>query len=360
MINLTSVENFLKTLPQPSLGVSKSLDINIKTFDENAIQSILLGHRGYLGCVTFANSGSDAIALRLLPEKQLSFCPVFIAWDYVTEGMTIASQLDCWIATRLAQMDIANPEKIPNHKIREELLDFAINFGDIETVNSIFQILDEASSIEDSFHRQAILWSAIDDNDSLYKVLSASRSLQDEEITQWSKNAIHTIPKDDIVWRIYLASQLRNSTDEDISKAAIRLILGDDVFDSTYTGYTYGPSIAAWENEPLVLAVKWLQENPNLTTNIEYPQIWEAAQQYAQSPLEYDGSAHLEAARKIESINPKLAYTHVSNAAAFFARSTEEIPLEAIEFSHQLAAKCQWKDLEYILNLTLENLDIDD
>lgn len=46
-------------------------------------------------------------------------------------------------------------------------------------------------------------------------------------------------------------------------------------------------------------------------------------------------------------------------AAAFFARSTEEIPEEAIKFSDKLAVEFGWKDLAYILNLTLENLDTD-
>ncbi len=35
-----------------------------------------------------------------------------------------------------------NPEKMPNNKIRAEISDFALQFGDAEAVKSIFRILE--------------------------------------------------------------------------------------------------------------------------------------------------------------------------------------------------------------------------
>jgi len=134
--------------------------------------------------------------------------------------------------------------------------------------------------------------------------------------------------------------------------------MSDDVFDSTYDGYTRGPATANWENEPLVLAVQWLQQQQNPEPGYVQTDLWKAAQLYADNPLGYNGAAHLAAAKKMASDNPILAYTQTANAAAFFARATKETPEEAIVFAHQLAVDNEWENLRIVLDWARTDLEI--
>ncbi len=359
MINTESIGAFLESLSIPPSEVTKMLYITMRTSDENEIETIKLAHRGYLGCVAFAGAGNDQIILRLLPERSLANSPVAVAWSFVTEGMTIAPDLERFVAGRLAQMDAANPDNSWSQEMQHDLLQFASEFGDITSTENALKSLDDSRSIEGVLPRQGKLWAAACPDNPWCKALAAAWSLRGQAASNWAKNAIREIPEITIAWCIYLASQLRDAADTDVTEAAWRLIRDDDVFDSTYTGYTRGTSTADWENEPLVQAVHWLQRQGYHELTGSQTDLWEAAQVYAEDPLNYDGAQHLAAAKKIASADPILAYIQAANAAAFFARATQQKPVEAIVFAHNLAVENGWENLREVLNWAQTYIDLD-
>jgi len=358
MIDTESINAFLESVPEPTPEANRILYMQVRPPDENEIAAVELTQRGYLGCLPFAGAGNDEIIIRLLPERNIANSPVAIAWHYVTEGMTIAPDLNRFVAARLAQMDAANPDNFPTQEEQRHLLIFASEFGDVASTSSVLQALNEARSIDESYPRQGALWAAVGTDDPLCKSLAASWSLPEKAIGDWATKAINEIPEVDIVWRIYLAYHLRNQTSVDVTEPAWRLVMSDDVFDSTYDGFTRGPATANWENEPLVQAVQWLQQQQNLDPSYAQTDLWKAAQSYAENPLRYDGAEHLAMAKKIASDDPILAYTQTANAAAFFARATKETPEEAIVFAHHLAVDNGWENLRIVLEWARSDLEI--
>jgi hypothetical protein len=360
MINTESVRAFWKSLPTPSPEVREILYLLPQAPDENGVETIKLAFKGYLGCIAFVGAGNDEIVLRLLPKRKLTNSPVAVAWDYVTEGMTIAPDLQHFVAGRLAQMDAANPDNLPDLETQNQLINFAAQFGNPDSTLAVLKALEIAKTIEEERSRRGALWAVADVDDPTCQALAASWSLRGDAINDWVSEAIHNIPNSSIVQRIYVASQLREKENISLIEIAWKLILDNDIFDSTYTGYTPGPATADWENEALVQAVNWLQRQSNLELPTSVPDsLWVAAQTYAEDPLNYDGSAHLAAAKEIATFDPVLAYTHTANAAAFFARTTQDKPTEAIIFAHQLAVDNGWEELQMVLNLAGSNLDFD-
>ncbi|MBD2768101.1 hypothetical protein IC235_09385 [Hymenobacter sp. BT664] len=358
MIDTESINSFLESVPEPTREANRILYMQVRPPDENEIASVALAERGYLGCVSFAGAGNDDIIIRLLPGRNIGNSPVAIAWGYVTEGMTIAPDLKRFVAARLAQMDAADPDNFPTQEEQDQLLRFASEFGDVASTASVLQALNGARLIDEYHPRAGALWSAASGDDPLCMSLAATRILRERAIGHWFTKAVYEIPEVDIVWRIYLAYHLREQTGVDVTEAAWRLVMSDNVFDSTYDGYTRGPATANWENEPLVLAVQWLQQQQTLNSGYAQTDLWQAAQLYAANPLGYDGAAHLAVAKKIASDDPILAYTQTANAAAFFARATKETPKEAIVFAHQLAVENGWEDLSTVLEWARTDLEI--
>ncbi|HMF55933.1 MAG TPA: hypothetical protein VK619_06215 [Pyrinomonadaceae bacterium] len=316
-----------------------------------------LAQRGYLGCLPFAHDERDEIVLRLLPERDLDDSPVAIAWWSVTEGMTIAPDLSRFVAGRLAQTDMADPDRKISDSTRARLIKFAAEFGDKSSTESLLDSVDEVRSIKDSSVRAGKLWEVACPDDPLCKALAGAWTHRRKEVGDWLKQAMREISDVEIVLRLYVTYHVIYQTGTDVTEEAWKLVAADDVFDPTYTGASYGPTKGAWLSEALTYAIRWLQEQKRLDPQRTQSELWKAAQAYEDSE-NYDGSEHLAAARKLATENPALAYTHAANAAAFYARETEKTPIEAIIFAHELALANDWKNLSTVLEWTRAEIGI--
>jgi len=255
----------------------------------------------------------------------------------------------------MAYTDIAAREI--SEDVKNQMVNFATEFGDNFSTKTLIAALDKAKTIQSAVDRAAILWEAAGPNDPILQTISTAWKLKKKDAGDWAAKAILENPALDIAWRIYLYYNFIYKTGIYLTQAAWRLIESDDVFDSTYTGYTQGNRTGDWEWKPLIRAVKWLQKQENFELKT-HPSLWKAVQAFAEDPEGYDGSEHLVAAQEIASQNPVLAYTCVANAAAYYAYTTERTPRSAIVFAHELAVANGWQELQILLSWARKEMNI--
>jgi hypothetical protein len=255
----------------------------------------------------------------------------------------------------MAYDDIAAREISDDAK--NQMLRFASAFGDISSTQTVINALDAAKAIPGAIDRKAFLWAAAGVDNPIFNTISTAWQLEGKDAADWAANAILDNPELDIPWRIYFDYNFIYKTGIDLTEAAWRLVESDDVFDSTYTGYTKGNITGQWEGKPLDDAVKWLQEQADFELKT-HPSLWNAVQAFAEDPENYNGGEHLTAAEEIAAENPALAYTCVANAAAYYAYATERTPISAILFAHELAVANGWQELEILLRWARHELNI--
>jgi hypothetical protein len=357
MIDTGSIEAFSASLPAIPRDVERLLLLKMRLPDAISPAAASLAQRGYLGCLPFAHSKKDEIVLRLIPERKLADSTVAIALWSTTEGVTIAPDLGRFVAGRLAYVDAAAPDNEIDDKTRHHLLELAAEFGDNSSTEAVLSALDKVSSIEKSALRMGKLWEVACPDAPLCKALAGAWSYHREETGNWLKRASKEILNHEIMLRIYVSYNVIYQTGTDVTEEAWKLITGDDVFDPTYTGTTYGPKPGAWLTQALTYAIQWFEDPEHLNAQRARSPLWKAAEAYEHAKG-YDGSEHLEAARKLAASDPALAYTHAANAAAFYARAKEKTPVEAIIFAHDLAVANQWKDLQAVLEWTRTEMNI--
>lgn len=275
----------------------------------------------------------------------------------MTEGVTIAPDLSRFVAGRLAYVDAANPDNEISDKTRQHLSEFAAEFGGNSSTEAVLDALDKVSSIEKSALRMGKLWEVACPDAPLCTALAGAWSYQRRELGDWLKRASEEIPDNEIMLRLYVSYHVIYQTGTDVTEAAWKLIIGDDVFDPTYTGASYGPTPGAWLTEALTYAIEWFEDEEHLNAKRARSPLWKAAEAY-ENAEDYDGSDHLEAAKKLAATDPALAYTHAANAAAFYARAKEKTPVKAIIFAHELAVANQWEDLRTVLEWTRTEMNI--
>ncbi len=351
-----SIEAFIASLPKASESVEEKLLLKMRQSEAIAPAVASLAQRGYLGCLPFAHTKADEIVLRLLPNHKLSEYPVAIAWWDFTEGMTIASDLDHFVAGRLAQMDITTEAPLSSRETRD-LVEFAADFGDQNFTPQMLGAIETILATDTDDSHCAALWAVADPDDELCSVLKAAWTLWGTDLNEWVSKAIDDIPNSEIVWRLYVSSHIMHGTGHDVSEPALKLLNCNNVFDSTYLGLIPGPSFQCWDMEALVEAVKWLQNN-NPEVAERSPEIWKAARSYARNPLDYDGKDHLSAAEALAQTDSELAYIHASNAAAFRVRATGKTPVNEINLAHELAGVNHWNDLQLALEWTKAELGL--
>lgn len=355
MINTDSINTFVATLPEASLEIEETFLFRMRLLEALSPATASLAQRGYLGCLPFAHQDADEFVIRLLPGRNLSNSPVAVVWWSVTEGLTIAPDIKRFLPGLMAYADIA-AGKISD-EAKNQMLSFASEFGDISSTQAVIKALDEAKAIQDARDRKAILWAAAGVNSPIFKTISVAWQLSKKDAGDWAAKAILENPALDIPWRIYFYYNFIYKTGIDLTEAAWRLVESDDVFDSTYTGYTKGNMKGQWEGKPLDEAVKWLQKQEDFELKT-HPSLWKAVQAFAEDPENYNGSEHLTAAEEIAAENPELAYTCVANAAAYYAYATERTPINAIVFAHELAVANGWQELEILLSWARNEMNI--
>jgi hypothetical protein len=354
MINTESVVKFSKTLPKQA---ESEYLLSLKMYSPHEVISgvLELASHGYLGCLPFAGDETDQIVVRLLPNCNIADCPVAVASGYVTDGLTIVSSLDRFVAGRIAQREIVTHHRDDLFEYASHLLNFTENFGKVSTVERILAGIDEIAGAE-KILRSGKTWEIADPDDHLCQTLAAAWTRKKQALGDWASEAVHGFPEIDIVWRLYVTHHILTGSGQDITDAVVRLIMGDSVFDSSYISRFRKPGLGTWEIGALVLSIKWLQQRAFSTSLIPSP-LWDAAKAYAQDIEGYNGTKHLEAAKQFVD-NPVLAYTHAANAAGFCVRTTGQLPIEAILFAHRLAVENGWQDLKMALDWVINGLDI--
>lgn len=355
MIDTNSINSFVATMPEASIEIEETFLFRMRLPEAISPATASLAQRGYLGCLPFAHQEADEFVIRFLPGKNITNSPVAVALWTETEGLTIAPDIKRFLAGFMVYTDIAVREISEDAK--NQMLNFASQFGDISSNKAVLRALDEAKAIQGARDRKAILWAAAGANDPIFRVISAAWQLAKKDAGDWAAKAILENPELDIPWRIYFYYNSIYKTGIDLTEAAWRLIESDDVFDSTYTGYTQGPTKGLWEGKPLDDAVKWLQEQEKAEIKT-HPCLWKAVQAFAEDPENYNGGEHLTAAQEIASENPELAYTCAANAAAYYAHATERTPRSAIVFAHELAVANGWQELQILLNWARNEMNI--
>lgn len=355
MIDTASINSFVGTLPEANIEIEETFLFRMRLPEAISPATASLAQRGYLGCLPFAHQEADEFVLRFLPGRNLTNSPVAVAWWAQTEGLTIAPDIKRFLAGFMAYTDIAAQEISEDAK--NQMLNFATEFGDISSTKAVIAAIDKAKTIQSAVDRKAILWEAAGPNDPIFQTISAAWKLEEEDAGDWAAKAILENADIDIPWRIYLYYNFIYETGINLTEAAWRLIESDDVFDSTYTGYTQGNRTGQWGGRPLIRAVKWLQEKENFELKT-HPSLWKAVEAFAEDPENYNGSEHLVAAQEIASENPELAYSCAANAAAYYAYTTERTPRSAIVFAHELAVANGWQELKILLSWARNEMNI--
>lgn len=355
MIDINSINNFLATLPKAPIEIEETFLFKMRLPEAISPATASLAQRGYLGCLPFAHQEADEFVIRFLPGRNISNSPVAVAWWTETEGLTIAPDIKRFLAGFIAYTDTVAREISEDTK--SIILNFSSEFGDISSTKAVLTALDDAKAIQGARDKKAFLWAANSINEPLFRTISAAWQLAKKDAGDWSAQAILENPELDIPWRIYFYYNSIYKTSVNLTEAAWRLIESDDVFDSTYTGYTKGPTKGLWKGKALDDAVKWLQMQQYFELKT-HPSLWKAVQAFAEDPEKYNGIEHLTAAQEIASENPELAYTCTSNAAAYYAHATEKTPRSAIVFAHELAIANKWHELEILLSWARNEMNI--
>lgn len=357
MIDTSSVEAFIHSLPKASRQIESILFLKMRIIDAISPATASLAQRGYLGCLPFAHTGADEIVLRLLPYRPLSSTPVAIAYWSCEEGMTIASNLQQFVAGRLAQMDVIGKKKL-SEKDKNKLLKFSEKFGNNTSTSRVLEQLSEIQSLDSSFIRSAAVWQVADPKDKLCQTLALSRSFKGSALGNRLQETVQELTEVDIFKRIYVSYNVRNRKGFDVTAMAWQLVMSDDVFDPTYIGFTQGPSLGVWDREALIYAIQWLKNQENFEPEPDKVDLWQAVLALADDPDGYDGSLHLAAAGKLAVNDPELAYIQTANAAVYYVRATKFTPLRHIIFAHELAVNEGWKELQTVLKWTREEMEI--
>ncbi len=358
MIDYTSIESFVGSLPDVSSDIQKTLFLRLYAPDAFAPGCALAASRGYLGCLPFAAVGKDQIAARLFPGRLLESCPIIIAWGGVdvTDGLTITSRVNNFVTGRLLQMDRGAPENVGmlSENVRRHLIALATEFGDVISCENVLESIVSGLP-EDLRERNALLYGKADPKDPLFTILSVAESdMPIEEKMAWVVDTVKTRKDVDILWRMF-ASIGREDESFDVSEAAWELIQRDDVYDCTYEVGRPGTAMGLWKNKPLMVALRWLKSKKLTEIPID-SDLWAAAQAYEAKGNKYDGELHLAYARRIAEQNPLQAYTHTANAVAYQYRAKHKTSIEAIEFAYELAKTNHWIHLEIVLDWTLQEL----
>jgi len=245
MIDTDSINSFVETLPKATIEIEETFLFRMRLPEAISPATASLAQRGYLGCLPFAHREADEFVLRFLPGRNLTNSPVAVAWWAETEGLTIAPDIKRFLAGFMAYTDIA-PQEI-SEDVKNQMLNFAAEFGDISSTRAVIAAIDKAKTIQSARDRKAILWEAAGPNDPIFQTISTAWKLEEEDAEDWAAKAILENADIDIPWRIYFYYNFIYKTGIDLTEAAWRLIERDDVFDSTYTGYTKGNITGEWE-----------------------------------------------------------------------------------------------------------------
>lgn len=359
MIDTSSLEALSKSLPKVPRELEGLLMMKTRLEDAIGPAAASLAQRGYIGCFPFAHIQGDEIVLRLRPGVPLERTRVAVAYWRFTEGFTISPDLKHFVAGRLAQLNTTDSPLIGQEKPRAALLRFAAEWGDPVSTASTERVLaaiPQARTLPDEQSRSAALWAAADPSEPLFQVLAGAWSHSGMELRAWVDEAITRFPDEEIVQKLYVSFHVMRRTGVDVSDVAWKVVMGDALFDATYNGIRPGPSFNVWTFAPLVHAAKHLEAQALGNLEPRRALSLEAARAFARAPNEYTGVEHLEAARALASKDPQLAYTHASNAAAFFVRATEKTPAASIVLCQEIAQAQGWEDLVRVLDWTLSEL----
>jgi hypothetical protein len=348
MIDSSSVEMLAKTLPDAPATVESALRLRMRRPAEIRRATAALARRGYLACFPLAHvNKKDDLVLRAFPEVALPRTPIATAWSAITEGTTFAPNLSCFVAGRLASLDIANPAKPLSVEVRRDILSFAGQFGGKTSASAVLDAIPSVKKTAKLEFRKGKLWEIACPKEPLCQVLAGAWTHQGEKIGPWLEQLASAARATDIARRLFVTYHVRYQTGVNVTADAWKLIESDNLFDPTYIGLLFGPAKGTTLNDALSFAVRSLEQQ-GFRPKPRQAILWQAAL-HREEKLDYDGRDHLQAAQEYSKRDPELAFRQAVNAAAFFARTTQRPPKEAIKFAHLLAKREGWTAVEILL-----------
>ena len=348
MIDPRSIEKLASSLPKASPQIERALLLKMRPPKKLQAATAALAKRGFLACLPFAYFEQiNSIVLRVVPGRALHECPVGICWGSVTEAMTIAPDLNRFVAGRMASIDMAHPARSISADIAQQILKFAAAYDGVSSAEAVLKAIPKVTVIAEPRIRRGQLWQAACPDEPLCQVIAGAWSHEGDQIGPWLDGLETSARMTDIALRLFVTYHARHETGLDITAEAWRLVEGDNVFDATYTGAVLGIDRGTVRDDALSLAVRWLQKKGFVAPR-DRETLWRAALAYQEGP-KYDGALHLQAASEFAERDPELAFRQAANAAMFFARATENAPKSAIAFAHELAHRANWVNVATLL-----------
>jgi hypothetical protein len=345
-------EKLIQQLLDPPASVAAHLLLDSIKGSELRRRLQSVAKRGYLGCLPIARTGGDDLVLRLLPGIPIAKSAIGIAWAGITDGLSIAPRRAHLVAGRLAQIDCSRTSISGNEEAKKDIARYSATLGSEASALSVLAASAQARMLEPKPVRCGALWNAARRFDPVFAALGAAWSCDASQAPQCLRALRGKARQHPIVVHMRVGYNAQFATKSDIADDAWSIVLGDHVFDLSYTGIMRGPALGSRSLNALTYAVAWLRQHEDDDRRFKSP-LWAAAQSAIDDP-KYDGSAHLEAAMKMRQRDAVAAYVQIANAACYAARARSPRRQTILAEATKLAKRQGWGDLASVLRLSSE------
>jgi hypothetical protein len=303
--------------------------------------------KGIFNAVPIGKSSDDFLVMRLEPAAKPSFGVVFK--DYPT-AMTLSSSADHLVLSAIVFADIAFHYFTETRDRLKLVNEFAMSFGGSEsTAMAFWEAFPQYDTVQGGMEaRRGGLWHLLEGitGDPLFTVLAKCWTMEGAELLDWFKQFPVTDDVRHIVSRAKLGAEL-DQEDPDLSIVELKsLLMGDDIFDSNYSGTSTGYDISDVRFRVTVQSAKVLQKRNLLEP--EQIDVAPALLDLIQKREDCNGLAHLAQAKAMAAKNPILAFHLANNGSAFHRFNKGKRSREFFDFLKQLADAQDWRELQAV------------
>jgi hypothetical protein len=155
MVNPSSIESLAASLPSIAPQLNWILMAKTRLSDAFSPATASLAQRGFLGCFPFAHHKADELVLRVQPGISLEKSRIAVAWWNQREATSIAPDLKHFVAGRLAQLDVADPDQTLKDSERTSLIELSAQFGDASSAQRVLDATGTVRTISEVRARSA-------------------------------------------------------------------------------------------------------------------------------------------------------------------------------------------------------------
>lgn len=343
---MSTLSDLFSRIPAPSPDVAAILLLTWTATSKLKSRTGSLARRGYLACLPLGRTEDDDVVIRLGPGGTIIDSPSGVAWGSWVDGLTIAPRLGHFVAGRLAQLGGQTLPPRGNPRLLDSLREFSQRLGGAASTEAVLRAARRAPASPAAV-RRGILWAALGRYDPLFRVLGGAWTHEKDDAAAWFGQLRGAIRNHPIAVRIRLGYHTRFKTGVDVSADAWHVVLGDQVFDRSYSGVARGAVTGSVRFNALSYAVEFLRGHKRADARFRSA-LWTAAQE-AIDDDSYDGETHLVAATRLASRDPRLAFVQMTNATMFGAGKRSGVSRKARAAALTLAARQRWNELMPIL-----------